>query len=342
MQKHSEVFVRGRLTAGGSASNGLIIALGVLVSFSVAAQVPQGGELLTRMASSVRELDYQGSFVYQHAGRIDTLRVYHAGGAREQERLISLNGPRSEVIRNGTNVTCIQADNSAIVYASTSGRGLLPLVPAAATAGIDDHYVIRMDGEDRVAGYAADVVEVLPRDAFRYGYRLWLEKGTRLLLRSIVTDHDNKSVEQFMFVSLEIGKTPADTDLVPRERELLTTTAAPADEINLRGPPAWKVLNAPAGFTLRSARQSTKAVSGAQHLVYSDGLASVSVYVEPMQPGIDLPVALASRGTLNIYSFGNNSWRFTVLGDVPAATVTAIAESLEPDTTVASPPLPSR
>ncbi len=336
MRNQSEEVVSSQSIIGARASSGLILLVGALLSFSAAAQAPRGAELLTQMSSSVRGLDYQGSFVYQHAGRIDTLRVFHAGGAREQERLISLNGPRSEVIRNGNNVTCIQADDSAIVYTNTSGRGLLPLVPDAATAGIDDHYAIRLDGSDRVAGYDADIIDVLPRDGFRYGYRLWLEKGTRLLLRSIVTNHKKMPIEQFMFVSLEIGRIPADTDLVPRQRELLTTTAAPADEINLRGPPAWKVLNAPAGFTLRSARQSAKAVAGAQHLVYSDGLASVSVYVEPIEASIDLPATLASRGTLNIYSFNKDSWRFTVLGDVPAATVTAIAESLQQVTAAGS------
>ncbi len=336
MRNLSEEFVSSQSTIGIRSGSGLILALAALLSFSAAAQAPQGAELLTQMTASVRGLDYQGSFVYQHAGRIDTLRVFHAGGAREQERLISLNGPRNEVIRNGNDVTCIQADDSAIVYTSTSGRGLLPLVPEATTTEIYDHYTIRLDGSDRVAGYAADIVNVLPRDAFRYGYRLWLEKSTRLLLRSIVTDQKQVPVEQFMFVSLDIGKTPADTDLVPRQRELLTTTAAPADEINLRRPPAWKAFNPPAGFTLRSARQSANAVAGAQHLVYSDGLASVSVYVEPMDAKIDLPTTLASRGTLNIYSFSKDSWRFTVLGDVPAATVTAIAESLGPDPTASS------
>ena len=337
MRNQPDGFSSDQPIAGIRACSGLILAFGAILSLSVAAQLPQGAELLNQMASSVRELDYQGSFVYQHAGRIDTLRVFHAGGAREQERLISLNGPRNEVIRNGNNVTCIQADDSAIVYTSTSGRGLLPLVPEAATAGIDDHYSIRMNGSDRVAGYAADIIDVLPRDGFRYGYRLWLEKRTRLLLRSFVTDQRQMPIEQFMFVSLDIGKTPTESDLVPRERELLTTTAAPADEINLRGPPAWKVLNAPAGFTLRSVRRSAKGAAGAQHLVYSDGLASVSVYVEPtIEVKNDLPATLASRGTLNIYSFSKHSWRFTVLGDVPAATVTAIAESIEADATTST------
>ncbi|MEO7936355.1 MAG: MucB/RseB C-terminal domain-containing protein [Dokdonella sp.] len=306
---------------------GVILALTSTLSL---AQVPDGAAMLAQMASAMRSLDYQGSFAYQHAGRIDTMRVFHAGGARERERLISLNGPRSEVIRNGTQITCIQADDSAIVYQSPSGRGLLPLVPDAADPALREHYQITMGGNERVAGYDADIVDIVPLDAYRYGYRMWIEKATRLLLRSVVTDSKRRPLEQFMFVSLEIGNPPDDTDLVPRQRELLTTTAAQGDEIDLRGEVAWKAANAPPGFTLRSARRSREGAPGAQHLVYSDGLANVSIYVEPRSGRSDEMTTLAGRGTLNIASYSTDKWQFTVLGDVPLATVTAISQSLIP------------
>ena len=306
--------------------------LGFLVALTAAAraQEPDGIGSLAQMTAAMRSLDYQGSFVYQHSGRIDSLRVFHAGGSREQERLISLNGPRTELIRNGSNITCIQPDDSAIVYTSTSGRGLLPLVPDAADPKLAEFYAISNTASDRVAGYDADIVDVRPRDAYRYGYRLWLERGTRLLLRSIVVDNKGHSLEEFMFVALDIGTAPADTDLLPRQRELLTTTAAPSDEMGLRGPPAWQVLKPPAGFVFQSARRSGSDASGAQHLVYSDGLASVSIYVEASDSKAEDLTTMAGRGTLNIYTYGKDKWRFTVLGNVPVATVTAIAQSIVP------------
>ena len=296
------------------------------------------GTLLGQMASAMRSLDYQGSFIYQHAGRVDTLRVFHSGGALERERLVSLNGPRSEVIRNGPNVTCIQADGSATVYTSSSGRGLLPLVPDAGNRQFGGHYAVAVVGTDRVAGFAADIVDVVPRDGYRYGYRLWLDRSTRLLLRSMVTDSNRRPLEQFMFVALEIGKLPSDTDLIPRQSELLTTTAAASGETELRGPPTWSALDPPPGFVISSARRPRNGTPGTEHLVYSDGLANVSVYVEPREREEEPRTTIAGRGTLNVYTFIEGNWRFTVLGDVPVSTVTAIAKSLKRTGTMSAQP----
>ena len=311
----------------------LAIAVGVFAfapSLRADSPGPNASELLARMSNAMRMLDYQGSLAYQHAGRVDSLRIFHAGGARERERLISLNGPRSELIRDGLNVTCIQADGTAIVYSSSSGRGLLPLVPNADSAQISEHYAIAVVGTDRVAGYQADIVDVVPRDGFRYGYRLWIDQGSRLLLRSIVTDAERRPLEQVMFVSLDIGTAPSVTDLAPQRLELLTTTAAPATELLARGAPHWRVENPPPGFRFVSARRPRQGPPGAEHLVYSDGLATVSIYVEPRgdsPPGID---SLAGRGTLNVFTHVQDEWRITVLGDVPVATVGAIGQGLRP------------
>jgi sigma-E factor negative regulatory protein RseB len=332
MQDQAEPSFHGPGRVGTRNRAWLMIGLATLlasVTSIATAQTPDGATVLAEMASAMRTLDYQGSFIYQHSGRIDTLRVFHSGAPRERERLISLNGPRSEVIRSGNTITCVQPDNSAILYSSAPGRGLLPLVPDTADETLREFYRISVSGTDRVAGYSADIVDIFPRDAYRYGYRLWIEKETRLLLKSVVIDNKRKPLEQVMFVSLEIGTPPNDTDLIPRQSNLLSTTAAPNDEVELRGGSAWNVGRPPPGFTFRSARRSREAVEGAQHLIYSDGLASVSIYVEPRTENSTEMTTLAGRGTMNIYTYSNEDWQFTVLGDVPVATVTAIAQSLE-------------
>lgn len=310
----------------------LVLLLATFLASPVLAD--EASDILNRMSVAVRTLDYQGSFTYEHAGRVDTLRVFHAGSAgRERERLVVLNGPRSELVRDGAEVTCTQADGSTIVYSSSTGRGLLPLVPTTDSSGLGEHYEIKRIGDDRVAGYRADVVDVVPRDRFRYGYRLWLERDTRLLLRSIVTDSERRPLEQVMFVSLDIGTPPAEADLVPQNRGTATATAtvaSPASELVVRGPPHWQVTMPPAGFTFVSARRPRQGPEQAEHLVYSDGLATVSVYVEPRgdaPPGFD---TLAGRGTINVFSQVQDEWRITVLGDVPIATVRAMGESVRP------------
>ncbi len=287
--------------------------------------------LLAAMSDAMRALDYQGSFTYQHAGRVDTLRIFHAGAPIERERLVSLNGPRSEIVRNGTEVTCIQADGSAVVYSISSGRGLVPLVPETGGRALDAQYDIRHAGNDRVAGYRADIIDIAPRDRFRYGYRLWIDQGSRLLLRSIVTDAERRPLEQLMFVSLDIGRAPLEADLVPQRSESTTTSASPATELPVRGKPHWRVVDAPDGFGFVSARRPRLGPEGAEHLVYSDGLATVSIYVEPRgdsAPGFD---TLAGRGTVNVFSRVEDTWRITVLGEVPLATVQAIGQNLRRD-----------
>jgi len=313
---------------GNAVAISLLFALLFGVSSHVLAQSGDARGMLAAMADAVRTLDYQGSLVYQHEGRVDTLRVFHAGGSLERERLISLNGPRREVVRNGNTVTCIEADGSATVYSSSKGQGLLPLVPLAGDGSIGEYYRIQLISTDRVAGYDADVLEVLPRDGFRYGYRLWLDRGTRLLLRSTVIDDQRRTLEQFMFVALEIGTLPSDTDLLPRQSPLLTSKAAQMDEMQLRSPSQWQVLAPPPGYRYVSGRRSVQGGQGSEHLVYSDGLANVSIYLEPREGTDAAGVSLARRGTLNVFSRVEGEWRMTVLGNVPATTVTSIGRAL--------------
>ena len=299
------------------------------LALPLAARADDAGHLLDAMARAMRTLDYQGAFTYQHAGRVDTLRIFHAGGGRERERLVSLNGPRSELVRDGASVTCTQADGTTSVYSSTAGRGLMPLLPAADTGALDEHYDVRRIGEDRVAGYRADVVDVAPRDGLRYGYRFWLERDTRLLLRSMVTDAERRPLEQLMFVSLEIGTPPAETDLLPQKRDAAAAAiAAPDTELVVRGAPHWQVAPAPPGFRFVSARRPKQGPEGAEHLVYSDGLATVSIYVEPRGDALAGYDTLAGRGTINVFSRVKEDWRITVLGEVPVATVHQFGNNL--------------
>ena len=282
-------------------------------------------ELLSRMSQALRSVDYEGSFIFQHDGRTDALRIFHAGGHRERERLISLTGARGEVVRDGTAIVCVQAGGVPTLFATRAESQLLPLVPNVADLGAE--YAVATAGDDRVAGYDAEIVEISPRDPYRYGYRLWLSKDNQLLLRSAVFDAARRPLEQFMFVALDVGTRPSETDLVPSGD--VAGAAAPADELPLATRPAWDIANAPPGFHLVRAQQTTGAAPESEHLVYSDGIASVSVYVEPHP--LSAPVAVESammRGALSIHSVDAAGVRVTALGDVPPATVQAMARGV--------------
>jgi sigma-E factor negative regulatory protein RseB len=300
-------------------------SIALLASTAAKADDADPRELLRRMSAALRTVDFEGSFIYQHEGRTDALRIFHEGGRRERERLVSLNGARGEIVRSGATITCVQPGAAPTLFANRAGMRLLPLAPDLGQVGAQ--YNVVLAGEDRVAGYDARILDIEPRDPWRYGYRLWLQRDNELLLRSAVVDASRRPLAQFMFVALEIGSPPSETDLLPAHD--LANAAIPNDEVRLATRPAWIVTGAPAGFHLIRAQRPADGDAKSEHLIYSDGLANVSVYIEPhagtTQSAVESTIV---RGALSIHSRDADGLRVTALGDVPSATVQAMARSV--------------
>ncbi|MBA8886054.1 sigma-E factor negative regulatory protein RseB [Dokdonella fugitiva] len=309
-----------RVTTARSLPMAFLVAL-VLAAGVARAEAPVPPQALVRMYDAIRRLDYQGSFVYARGAQVDALRIFHAGGIAERERLVGLNGARSEVVRDGATVTCMQGAAPTMLFRS-SGTHLLPLLPDVGAAATGRYYAVVAAGTDRVAGYQAHRVDVVPRDGYRYGYRLWLEDDSGFPLRSAVIDANHRSLEEYMFVTLDIGARPRDSDLAASAG---TTVAAPADEPTL-GAPRWRVGDPPPGFVLS---RTHAPVGGAEHQLYTDGVANVSIYIEPAGGGARADQRL-SRGMLGIYSHEAGNVRFTAIGDVPRITLERMVRSLQP------------
>jgi sigma-E factor negative regulatory protein RseB len=282
---------------------------------------------IARMGEAVRTLDYEGELVYAHAGQIETLRLFHAGGPDgERERLVTLTGAPREVIRADGSVTCIGTAPEPSVYADESGRPrLLAALPGADAHALQRHYAFVLGGVERIAGLPAQQVEVRPRDAFRYGYRLWLEQASGLPLKSMRFGADGRPVEQLMFTRIALGQRPSEADLAGDARDDAKRTVLVLPAAVAAVASAWTVVDPPPGFAL--AMQQPRADAG-EHLVYSDGLANVSVYVEALDAGIPVFSGPASRGAMNLYGRVVQGRQVTVLGDVPAATVERFAQSI--------------
>ncbi|MGH8173714.1 MAG: MucB/RseB C-terminal domain-containing protein [Rhodanobacteraceae bacterium] len=304
-----------------------IVLLSITLFASTAgAQEASPQEFLSRMTAALRSLDFQGSFIYQHDGRVDALRIFHLGGERERERLVSLTGDRGEIVRDNDTITCVQPGSVPTLFANRADPRLLPLVPNVHSLGAE--YGVEMGGEDRVAGYSARVIDISPRDAYRYGYRLWLDRDSHLLLRSAVMNSAHRPLEQFMFVALAVGERPTDADLLPTMS--IATAAAPADEVRVNSKPAWTIAQAPPGFHLVRTQRPPDASAQTEHLVYSDGVASVSIYVEPRADAAAATTESTSvRGVLSLYSRSDGRMRVTAVGDVPPITVQTMGRSVE-------------
>ena len=307
----------------------------LLAAESTPLDVSQDGvALLKKMASASRRLNYSGTFVYQHAGQNETSRIVHfvnpAGG--EFEKLETLDGPAREVIRTNDQVTCYLPDTKTVLIEKRSARRFPALLPEQ-LSGVADNYVVSVTGMDRVAGYDCRVVLLEPKDKLRYGHQFCAEAGSGLPLRSRTLSEKKQLLEAFAFTELKIGGSFSRDQVRSRyaarskewkvDHSALAITDVPADT-------GWSLTRQPTGFKkLTELKRSIAGRAGmVSHIVYSDGLAAVSVFIEPL-PKARPARSLSHQGAVNIYIRPIADHMVTVLGEAPAATVMQIANSLE-------------
>lgn len=264
---------------------------------------------LERMSVALQELSYQGVFVYRRDEDLAAMRVIHlAHKEGERELLLTLTGEARETVRDSRRF------------------GLMGQQVAARLAGVESYYRLAPVSRDRVAGRDARLIAVAPRDQFRYGYRLWLDAKTGLLLKSDLLSEQGRILEQVMFTSIELlpekekQQLLAEVDaqlVIPEER-----SATPAERSE------WLVATVPVGFQLITTRTTTPQ-GGVAHMIYSDGLASVSVFIEAEQRSSEKPFIGVSRmGAVNAYGNMVERHQVTVVGEVPEITVRTIGQSI--------------
>jgi sigma-E factor negative regulatory protein RseB len=290
---------------------------------------------LNKMNGALHGLNYTGTYVYINDNRIDTMQIVHVVDEQgEHERLLSLNGEAREILRDSDKVTCIlPADKSVIVGKHKAGTGLPALVPDDVLK-LGSLYDAELIGRDRIAGYPAVIIAIEPRDKMRYGYRIWLEEDSGMVLRSDIMDTNAKVIEQMMFTDISLQSPVSEEMLKPTvAHEGFKVITDQMDSPQQPGiePSAWTFEKMPKGFRITS--QSIKSMPmkkhPVEHFVLSDGLASVSVYIE--QSASDDGQTLegeSNMGSVNAYGRQIADHRITVMGEVPRATVKQIAESV--------------
>ncbi len=293
-------------------------------------------EWLDRMISAQQKLNYHGTFVYFHDGNLESMKVIHASGvAGERERLIHLNGTAREVVRNNDIVTCIFPSDKLVVVDKRHGRrGFSPLLSTKNIEAFEQNYRLQVNEKsDRVAGQAARLIEVEPKDAYRYGYRLWVNDHA-LLLRADLVDETKKLIEQIMFTDLTVVNEIPHDMLAPSmdlEGFVWYRQDQIVDMANNPNAIDWKIGVMPKGFALKLYHQRKPEKAGEnmlEHLVITDGLASISVFIEPTPDGVKPETKTFQMGALNVHTTFKGEYQVTVLGDVPSVTVQKIAQSV--------------
>jgi len=307
------------------------------LSLGLAAPMVQAADaqaLFARMYQAGRSLDYEGTFVYQRGDRMESLRIVHKTGARGvRERLVSLNGAPREIIRTDSEVRCYLPDeNAALIEHRRADNRSFPALLPDSLALLNDHYKIHVGKPGRVAGRKTVSMHIKPRDAYRYGYLLWADEASGLLLKASLLDERGGVVEQYMFTQVNIGKPISESDLKPQYPTSGIVWQRAGDTAPTPAAGKWTAEQLPAGFTLsvRLMRMLPARKQPVEHLVYSDGLAVVSVFIEQTGNG-DESNALSGLTHMGaVHAFGKvvDGHQVTVVGEAPALTVDMIGGSV--------------
>lgn len=324
----------------GLRSGGLLCRLSsilALVVFPLAAYAADGSQAarqwLTKMGEASRVLSYEGTFVYRQGARLETMRIIHRMDADgERERLVSMNGVAREVLRDETGVTCILPDNHSVVVDKSRRNGLLPGAFHDYPQDLDTYYTFAFAGDDRVAGRSARIIEIKPRDEYRYGYRLWLDERTKLRLKSELIDEGGKVLEQILFTTMNLPEAIPDEMLEPAvsgEGFSWFTSDGSRSPVETVGVD-WDVAWLPEGFTLTSqeADPLPKGHAPVQHLLFTDGLASVSLYIEGLAADKERFEGFSQMGAMNAYGVVVDDYQVTVVGEVPKVTVDRVGAAI--------------
>ena len=333
---------------GFRSATGLRISLAAALSALVIANIvraqnevsqPSGqspAALVEAMSMAVKTLNYEGTFVHVSGVRVTSMHILHSfENGTERERLLSLDGEARELIRNDEMVTCIWPASQSVMMTKAKPRDLLPQVQKVLTDV--DRYEFSMGEPDRVAGLKTHVINIDPVDTYRYGYRFWIDQETNMLLRSMMVDGSNNMMEQVLFTDIEFPDSIAANRFnAVNEGEQLSwlepkqaTARSGVPKILERAGDRVSFSKLPEGYREVSESYAPMPSSDipVSHVMLTDGMASVSVYVEYLQPSEQnqATVGLSTMGVMNAFGISMPTAFVTAVGEVPADTVKAIA-----------------
>ena len=315
------------------------LALAMVVATAVAAEEP--AKCLERMTQALTTQNYDGTYSHWQGGKVEMLRIIHrVQDGAVAERLVSLDGSGREFIRSGPDLACYLPDKKTVLVerrpADESLLGGFPAVNQQTAAFYDIQEVART----RLNRRDTRVITVSPKDEFRYGYRLWIDETTAMPLKTQLCDGRGKVIEQIVFASLTLSPRIPDSafkpDVSTEGFQWLRNDSPPAKESPENASLVWNALKLPPGFKMaaRSAQMMPGSTDPVSHLVFSDGLASVSVFVEmdtkttSESPEEEEAAEESSRvGSSSVYSTVMGGRKVTAVGEVPPATVRSIASS---------------
>jgi sigma-E factor negative regulatory protein RseB len=321
-----------------AAVSSLLVVTGLL-SWPVHAE-PSGtsGEalqLLQKVAGAAQKLTYTGVFVYQNGARSETSRITRLiEDGNEYERLEVLDGSPREVVRRNDEVRCFLPDNKLLIVERRNAKQLFPTLMPGSLAGLMEYYTIQKGSTARVAGVNSRMIIIEPKDEFRFGHQFWIEPNSGLLLKATLVGEAGNLLETFAFTELKIGGRVTREMVQPQSESDggAGWQIQRVDSNEIRGDDGhWAFRNQLPGFRRISGMKRKfrpDSPEGTQ-LIFSDGLAAISVFLEPMGGRLKEEPAQFSVGAVNVYKRQIGDHQLIVMGDVPAGAIRHFGEGVE-------------
>jgi sigma-E factor negative regulatory protein RseB len=314
----------------------LMLLAGPVVAQTDAAPERSVTEWLTRLHEASRHRAYTGTLVVSAGSSMSASKVWHVcDGNQQVERVDTLTGAPRTTIRRNSEVITFAPDTKTAWVEKRESLGLFPDLLRTPSNVIPDYYNVKAVGVERIAGHKADVVDIRPRDELRFGYRIWSEKKTGLVIKLQTVDPQGQVLEQVAFTELQLDASVSMEQLTKLMRAtegyevhkpVLRKTTAEAE--------GWRLRESVPGFQSMSCHTREVAdPAGTRSLpmqwVFSDGLASVSLFVEPFNPQQHGEEKATVVGATHSISRRVGAYWLTVLGEVPHQTLVRFVQALE-------------
>ncbi|WP_237443105.1 MucB/RseB C-terminal domain-containing protein [Sinobacterium norvegicum] len=318
----------------------VFLAFLTLSLFSVNTQAEQADvparTMLAEMAEAVRQLDYSGEFTFERNGELEAIRIAHrVVDEVEHERLIFLTGSYREYVRQGHDISCVHPGQQLVAVERSSDAAKFFSNRDFSDFDIEDFYRVMYSGSDRVANREVVKITLEPRDAYRHGYQFYLDKATKIPLKTVLFSSDGQMLERFQYVSIVFNGvtaadvSPSDNSAVILHHHMPEKSASPELAVSMQ--PQWL----PAGFKLAARSIDTVINTGAEVTTFTDGLSTLSLIVEPIPPQNGVPQDLEGKarygGTVALSRtvfIGEQGFLVTVVGEVPLITAAKVARSV--------------
>lgn len=286
---------------------------------------------LQRIYRATETLSYSGTFVYQQGNRSESSRIFRrAGAAGGVEKLEMLDGAPRQILRTRDEVRCYLPESRTIKVDRRSDPRAFPALLPEQVGSLAEYYDISLGGTRRIAGYDCQAIHLRPRDELRYGYTLWADTRTGMLLRAQTFNREGELVEQFTFAQLEIGDVPRARLRPPASARDWRVEQAGVSPTDL-GRSGWRIGTELPGF--RKIVEIQRMMRDAQpvgQIVYSDGIAAVSIFIEPISGRSErAQIGLSGMGAVNVYTREVADHLVTVVGEAPAVSVQRIGNTVE-------------